>query len=374
MLIQTPDIVTRSDQPDSSPPEEIRVPAREPGEQEQVGPEPRINLRQRVFSPHTLISFAFAAAIIWFVVTRMNIDPAAIWAEIRQANPLFLVLAYVVCYGMYVARAWRWKRMIETAGIAEGPGRRLPPLRRLVEIMILAWYANSIVPAKLGDAYRGYLLKRDSGIPFSAGFGTILAERVVDAMMLVIVLAGTAMVVFGGQLPAQAAPAFTIGAILLLVGAVGLCVMWFSRDLIIRCLPHKLQGAYARLQGAVFGSLRNPALVGGLGLLFWLGDGMRVWFVARSLDAGITPAAAILLAVMGALLTIIPFTPAGLGVVEIGIGSVLIGVLGVDPVLAGSIIVLDRVVAYWSLLVIGTVLYVRRTRRELQEDAAESPL
>jgi uncharacterized protein (TIRG00374 family) len=94
---------------------------------------------------------------------------------------------------------------------------------------------------------------------------------------------------------------------------------------------------------------------------------MRVWLVARSLDAGISPPVAILIAVMGALLTIVPFTPAGLGIVEIGVGSVLIGVLGLDPVLAGSIILLDRVVAYWSLLVVGAALYARRTRRDYRE-------
>jgi uncharacterized protein (TIRG00374 family) len=92
---------------------------------------------------------------------------------------------------------------------------------------------------------------------------------------------------------------------------------------------------------------------------------MRVWFVARSLDAGISPLVAVFVAVMGALLTVVPFTPAGLGVVEVGVGSVLIGVLGIDPVTAGSIILLDRFVAYWSLLVVGAVLYLRRTRREL---------
>ena len=59
---------------------------------------------------------------------------------------------------------------------------------------------------------------------------------------------------------------------------------------------------------------------------------------------------------MGALLTVIPFTPAGLGVVELGVGSVLVGVLGVDPVVAGSIILLDRVVAYWSCWPSGRAL------------------
>ena len=107
----------------------------------------------------------------------------------------------------------------------------------------------------------------------------------------------------------------------------------------------------------------GPAAAGvvfGIGVLLWLGDGMRVWFVSRSLDAGISPAVAILVAVMGALLTVIPFTPAGLGVVEIGVGSVLVAVLGVDPVVAGSILVLDRVVAFWSLLLVGGALYLWR--------------
>jgi uncharacterized membrane protein YbhN (UPF0104 family) len=76
---------------------------------------------------------------------------------------------------------------------------------------------------------------------------------------------------------------------------------------------------------------------------------------------------------MGALLTIIPFTPAGLGVVELGVGSLLVGVVGLDPVMAGSIILLDRVVVFWSLLVVGTVLYLRRTRRDYATVTASAP-
>ncbi|MCC7276273.1 MAG: flippase-like domain-containing protein, partial [Alphaproteobacteria bacterium] len=105
----------------------------------------------------------------------------------------------------------------------------------------------------------------------------------------------------------------------------------------------------------------------GLGALFWLGDGMRVWFVSHALGAALPPSVTILVATMGALLTVIPFTPAGLGVVELGVGSILIGVLGLDPALAGSIILLDRVVTYWSLLLVGGALYLWRTRRELRQ-------
>jgi uncharacterized membrane protein YbhN (UPF0104 family) len=327
-----------------------------------------------VLRPQTLISFAFALAVMWFVVRRLNVDPAAVWSQIQRANPLLLAVAFALWYGAFLVRGWRWGRMIEIAGLATGE-QRIPPTRGLAEIILLAFFANSLVPAKLGDAYRGYLLKREGGVPFSAGFGTILAERLVDAMMLVVVLAGSALLVFGRTLPAQATPALTLGAVLLGGGVIGLGGMWLTRDTIGRFLPDRIRDIYTRLHGAVFGSLRRPSLVLGISLLLWFGDGMRVWFVARSLDAGISPTVAILVAVMGALLTIIPFTPAGLGVVELGVGSVLVGVLGVDPVMAGSIILLDRVVAYWSLLLVGSVLYVRRARREFRDrgQAAATP-
>ena len=105
----------------------------------------------------------------------------------------------------------------------------------------------------------------------------------------------------------------------------------------------------------------------GLGILLWLGDGTRVYLVSRSLNAGISPAVAILVATMGALLTIIPFTPAGLGVVELGVGSLLVGVVGLDPGQHGRVdhCAAHQLVVFWSLLVVGTALYLRRTRRDL---------
>ena len=212
--------------------------------------------------------------------------------------------------------------MLNTAGEAGAHDRPIPRTPRLAEIVCLAYFANSVVPAKLGDAYRGYLLKRETGISMSAGFGTILAERIVDAVVLVIVLAGTALVVFGAAMPSQAAPAMTLGAILLVGAGIGLGAMWLTRDLLVKVLPGRAQGIYTRLHGAVFGALRRPLPIVGLGIVLWLGDGTRVWLVSKSLNAGLSPAVAILVATMGALLTIIPFTPAGLGVVELGVGSI----------------------------------------------------
>ena len=375
MLIQTPTASTDGGTPNVLAPTEPSVPiSGQESQAESATADVQATLRRRVLSPQTLVSFGIAIAILWFVVRRLDVDPGAIWAQVRQANLWILAVAFVLWYGAFFVRGWRWGRMLDSAGLSQDNGFPIPPTRGLAEIIVLAYFANSLIPAKLGDAYRGYLLKRDSGVPFSAGIGTVLAERLADAMMLVVVLAGVAPIVFGTQMPSQARPALLLGAILIVAGVLGMAVLWLTRNSVIGFLPGRVQDSYARLQGAIFGALRRPALVLGISVLLWLNDGMRVWFVARSLDAGISPAAAILLASMSALLTIIPFTPAGLGVVELGIGSVLVGVLGVDPVMAGSIILLDRVVGYWSLLLVGTTLYLRRARREYRELASTTSL
>jgi uncharacterized protein (TIRG00374 family) len=373
MLIQTPTASTDGGTPSVVAPAEPSVPVSDRQSQaESATTDVQATLRRRVLSPQTLVSFGIAIAILWFVVRRLDVDPGAIWAQVRRANLWILAVAFVLWYGAFFVRGWRWRRMLDSAGFNQANGFSIPTTRGLAGIIVLAYFANSLIPAKLGDAYRGYLLKRDSGVPFSAGIGTVLAERLSDAMMLVVVLAGVAPVVFGTQMPSQARPALLLGAFLIVAGVSGMAVLWLTRNSVVRFLPGRIQEAYARLQGAIFGALRRPALVLGISVLLWLNDGMRVWFVARSLDAGISPAAAILLASMSALLTIIPFTPAGLGVVELGIGSVLVGVLGVDPVMAGSIILLDRVVGYWSLLAVGTTLYLRRTRREYRDLASST--
>ena len=47
-----------------------------------------------------------------------------------------------------------------------------------------------------------------------------------------------------------------------------------------------------------------------------------------------------------------------------GTGAVLTQVIGVAPTMAASIILLDRVIGYWSLIVIGLLVLARRARRQ----------
>ncbi|MBV9132071.1 MAG: flippase-like domain-containing protein, partial [Chloroflexi bacterium] len=134
------------------------------------------SLGQRFFNVRTLLSFGLGFAILAFLFTRVQIDVGAILDRVRQANVFILAVALLVFYTTFPIRAVRWRRLLDNVEVSthEEGGRRMG-IPALSEIMFLAWFANCIVPAKLGDVYRAYLLKLNVGVSFSTTIGTILA-------------------------------------------------------------------------------------------------------------------------------------------------------------------------------------------------------
>lgn len=351
-----PSLATMSQEPDQ--PERLDGPAQVEAEVEPG------SLRARFMRPRTFVSFGIALAILVFFVRRLDVDPAAIWQQSRQANPWIYAAAFLVWYSTFILRAIRWKMMLGRAGIDQAHGYPVPGVPGVVEILVLSWFVNCVLPAKLGDAYRSYLLKQETKASFSTTLGTVVAERLIDLTVMFGMMSIAVVVVFSGRLPSEAQQSFWLGLGLILAAAIGLGIMWFSRRWLERWLPERFQAQYARLHGAIFVCLRRPEVFVGFSVVIWLMEGMRLWLVAASLDAGLAPVTALLIALMGSLLTTLPFTPAGLGVVELGTGAVLTQVIGMAPTMAFSIILLDRVIGYWSLITVGLLVLAWRTRRE----------
>jgi uncharacterized protein (TIRG00374 family) len=324
-------------------------------------PEP---IQRRLMRPHTIISFLIAIAIVAFLVNRLDIDIATVFKNIRQANPWYFLAALTIYYLTFVARTIRWRYMLSQAGINEQAGYKMPSNPHLFEILMLSWFANCIVPAKLGDGYRSYLLKRDSGAPASATLGTILAERVTDLTVLFVTMTAAGIYAFHGDLPTKVQHTVFIGAGLLGIGVGALIALFVAKDFVQRFIPNRFVRHYNDFHSAIFACLRRPALPILVSLGIWAADGFRLFLVAKSLGADLSISLTIFVALMAALLTTLPITPAGLGVVEAAV-IVVLKLVDVNADLASSIAILDRVIGYWSLILVGMILYMVRLRRDV---------
>jgi uncharacterized protein (TIRG00374 family) len=126
-----------------------------------------------------------------------------------------------------------------------------------------------------------------------------------------------------------------------------------------------------RVQTGLFENLRRPWPCIGYSALLWLLEGVRFFFIAWSLGTVLPPSTALFIALAGSLAAVWPFTPAGLGVVEATL-MYLLTLAGVSADTAAAIVVLERVVSYWSLIVVGVPLYIKQVRSDVGETVKQT--
>jgi uncharacterized protein (TIRG00374 family) len=323
------------------------------------------SLSQRFFNVRTLLSFGLGFAIIAFLFTRVQIDVGAIVDRVRQANVFLLALAVLVFYATFPIRAVRWRRLLDNVEVSthEEGGKRLGT-PGLSEIMFLAWFANCIVPAKLGDFYRAYLLKLNVGVSFSTTIGTVLAERIIDVVILFLLMLAATWLSFGQAVPGDVLTVMQIGMVLVVVVVLVLTTMRRLRPLIERILPERFHEQYARFEHGTLNSFRGIPVLVVLTVVAWGAEVGRLWLVTLSLGlGGISESVVVFVALAAALMTTLPLTPAGLGFAEGAIVGVFLlaakaGLApGVDEHAAASIALLDRGISYWSLIALGLIVY-----------------
>jgi uncharacterized membrane protein YbhN (UPF0104 family) len=328
-------------------------------------------LVRRFFNARTLGSFVLGFALLAVVLPRMNVEVGGILARLSQANVGLYVVALAFYYLTFPVRAFRWRKLLRNVGFLPGEGVRLPSIVGISEILLLSWFANCIVPAKLGDAYRAYLLKRTANVSFSKTFGTIVAERMIDTLLLFVLLGLSTSLAFRGALPGEVLAILQGGLLLVVIVIVGLLSMRNLSRFITPLVPGRFRSHYGLLEAGTLGAFgrgRMPMILA-YSLVAWSIEAGRLYLVCLALGLSLALPVLVFVALSAALLTTLPITPAGLGFVESAVVGILLLasnaglVSGMDENLAASVAILDRTISYWSLIVVGAIIYVLSKRR-----------
>jgi uncharacterized protein (TIRG00374 family) len=319
----------------------------------------QLSLGRRLRQPRTIVSIIVPLAILLLLVRALpGFDLAALPGVIGRANPLLLAAAFGVYYLGFPLRGLRWTLLLRGSGYAIRT-------RDGTEIIFISWLVNCLVPAKLGDLYRAYLLKLNSPVSLSRTFGTVFIERVLDLFAIVVLGLGAGFVSFRTGLPPAVQIVFALGVAVVVLLAAGLLTMRnLGRRILLRLpLPHRAIELYDRFEEGVFGAigLRHlPPLVVITGLI-WATEAMRLFLVVEALGIpgvhlGIS--GSFFVALSGSLLTAVPLTPGGLGIVETGVVGLLTLIYRVPAPTAVAITLLDRAISVVSIIVLGSIAYV----------------
>lgn len=303
-----------------------------------------------LLSKKTIISFIVSFAILYFLIK--NIDIKSVIAVSKNLNIAIYFLAFTVHYSSFFIRGLRWKKLLNTISIQAS-------ISAIIEMVFLSWFANSIVPAKIGDVYRSYLLKQHNSAPISTSLGTIVVERVFDISLLLILLSISGVLLFKEKMPEQIAQSLEIGYILLGLAIIGLVLLNLFKSHILRLVPDKLSIIFENLHNGIYGSFSNAntfVYVAVFTMIIWFLEAGRFFLVTRALGVDLNLPVIIFVVLAASLITAIPLTPAGLGAVEVSIVGIL-AVMGIDTAIGTSIALLDRIISYWSILAVGAIVY-----------------
>lgn len=327
-------------------------------------PDPgQMSLAARLRQPRTIISIAIPLIIIGVFVALNGAQLSKVPGLVLNANPLLILAAFAVFYAGFPLRGLRW------ASLLRGTGLRIP-VKDSTEIILLSWLVNCVVPAKLGDVYRAYLLKINSTASLSRTFGTVFIERVLDLFAIAVLGLAAGYWSFRDGLPPAIQVVFGVGVVVVVLLAAGLLTMRnFGRRIIVALpfLPHQVLEFYDRFEQGVFGALRVRQLPG-LSILtggIWMTEALRLYLVVQALgfaDVSLGLSGAVFVALIGSLLTAVPLSPAGLGIVEAGVVGVLTVAYGVPLPEATAIALLDRVISVFSVIVVGSIAYLASSK------------
>src|SRR6185437_13401563 len=124
-------------------------------------------MRLRLF-----IGFAVAAVCLYFVFRGISI-PETLHA-VRQAKPLWIAAALALYTVGYSLRTIRWRLLLE-------PIKEIPTAE-LFRPLVIGFFANNILPFRMGEFVRAHVCGRKFQISRTASLGTILLERICDTL------------------------------------------------------------------------------------------------------------------------------------------------------------------------------------------------
>ncbi len=272
-----------------------------------------------------------------------------------------LGLALLVHYSGFAVRGLRWQRLLGLLGHRLGLGR-------VLGLLISGWFVSALMPARAGDLFRMVMLRMPSqgyaAVPMADGASSIVLERLLDLMAILLLALGFGLAVLQGKLPPWVTAAY------LLAGAVSLGVLVTAAVAphLFRRLGERwpAQPGSSRLWARGRAGLdflsqamegldllrRRPVAAVGLvlqSLYIWLCDALLLWLAVRSLGHTLPWGSAAFVALTVDIFAALPITPGGVGQIETAYAA-LFALLPLPPFNIPAAILVTRAVSYWSFL------------------------
>jgi uncharacterized protein (TIRG00374 family) len=178
--------------------------------------------------------------LIYYQYSTLSVEEISkIKSCFKQANYFYIFLSLIIALFGYWARAYRWKYTLQHLG-------HNTDFKNDLMSVCVSYFMNLTIP-RSGEITRAALLKKYENVPFDKGFGTIVAERIVD-LIIFLLFVGLAFVLQFEKLYSFIKEKIAFEKIILygiigvILGIIFLLIWIYAEWAIIKKLKNKLSG------------------------------------------------------------------------------------------------------------------------------------
>ncbi len=269
-----------------------------------------------------------AVAIVAFMLARVWDD---LLVALDHAVYSYLLLAVLICIGAWFLRGWRYRSILASLSVAI-------TLWLSTACIYLSQTANLIVPARLGDLVRIFVLHHEADARYSASLSSIVVERFFD--IITVALLGALALPFVLNVPDW--------FVTLIFAAIILCAAFVV--FLLFAGRFESENNYIAMGLRLVGQVRDASLsvasvtiLSASSIAIWITDIVICYVIALMFGTPIPFVIVALAIVIGNLVKAVPVTPGGIGTYELAVALTL-GLAGVAPAVATLIAVIDHLV------------------------------
>lgn len=300
------------------------------------------------------IGLTVAISLLLLVLALRDLDFGLLGRAMLGANYWYVVAAVLLYFVDIGLRAARWQILLRAA--------RPIPTRRLYPVLTIGYMANNLLPARIGELTRAYLVGRRENVSTSTVLASVAIERVIDGVtvlaVLVLTLPALPAASWLGSLARIAEGTFGIAVVIcfLLVAARQTWLRFAASAL--RVLPgavsdHVITLLARFIEGfSVLADLRRLTETLALSAVIWMTGAITYVLIAGAFGIKLPLVGALAAICVVNLATAVPLAPAGLGAFEVAALAVF-GLLGLPAATAAGVTIVLHAVLFLPVVVVG---------------------
>lgn len=317
--------------------------------------------------------YVFLVSFLLLAILLIWIGPQKMWSVIKTANVWLILLAVFIHLFVVWIRSLRWGFIIKQPW----------EFKKNFIVKTIGLFAGNFTPIRSGgEIITAVAGKKINRIKLSEGLSTGLTERFFDGVIVTVLL-----VICASLLPKVRSIAilgilasFGFLLVIYLINWRADTSLWIYNHIhpILRFLPiseelvenfyHKFTNGLMNMveYAQSFSNLKNLLIVLILTAGSWVFECVRLYVVFLAFNVEISFAAIIIIFLLANIIGIVSALPGGIGSIELSLTGLFL-LFGVPTAVGGSIAMVDRLVSFWLVTVLGIIFSAYYARDILDE-------